>query len=762
MEQITPDLIGGAAGPCLVIGEDDVAAIQKKIAEQAWAAQAFASLEAQAKRWMAQAIDIPERGGQWPHWYACEDCGAKLKTVSPTEHRCPSCDRVYTGEPWDSVPLTDVHNRLSQAALSLGVYFSLSGDRDAANKVAEILLGYAERYPHYEIRDRNLASDTQWATKVSWGTLGESVWLIPICGGYDLIRDAGVLSPADHQTIRGQLLRPAARLILKHDRGIHNTQCWHNAAVGSAGLMLRDRDLVGFAVDGDAGIRAQIRKGILSDGFWHEGSWGSHFYGMRPLLGWMEALRNCGLDLYNDQVKRMFEAPLLAALPNGSLPSFHDSGGPHLLAAAPSYEIGFARYGVDRFAWPLLEDSRDNLNALLYGVPALPKDIPSVEHSTHLRRAGFVYLRQGDPKDPSYMAIDYGPHGNGSGHPDKLSFVLYGAGQIMAPDPGSAAYGIPIHQKWYRQTVSHNTLVVDGKSQMPSTGQLEALIHGRNFDLVRVSSDEAYDGVRLSRTLLFIDCTVLMIDRLTGERHHTFDWVYHNRGHLRTGFARKRVSVLAGEVDGYEVIEDVRTGLPEGTWRATWRTEDAGMRLTMLGSRQVTEVLTGLGPDSGGNGLGAPGEMRTPMVIARRRVRRRTTFYSVLQTFRDRPMAEQVEAAVVSPSRRARGIILTRGKIKRTLISAYLPGAITWEDIEFEGKTLFVETGRRTRVVLVEGTRLTWDDRTWILSRPGSIQVECVENGIRTTSLNEIDVEVEVEGRVVVLNPGQRWVVRFE
>ncbi|MDP6042608.1 MAG: alginate lyase family protein, partial [Candidatus Latescibacteria bacterium] len=288
MEQITSDLIGGAAGPCLVICEDDVSAIKKKIADNDWAAQAFASLETQAKGWIDQPIDIPERGGQWPHWYACEDCGTRLETASPTEHLCSSCDRVYTGEPWDSVPLTEVHNGLSQAALSLGVYFALTGDRDAAHKVAEILLGYAERYPHYEIRDHNLASDTRWATKVSWGTLGESVWLIPICGGYDLIRDAGVLTPADYQTIRQQLLRPAARLILKHDIGIHNIQCWHNAAIGAAGLMLRDRDLVGFAVEGDVGIRAQIRKGILSDGFWHEGSWGYHFYGMRPLLAWME------------------------------------------------------------------------------------------------------------------------------------------------------------------------------------------------------------------------------------------------------------------------------------------------------------------------------------------------------------------------------------------------------------------------------------------------------------------------------------------
>ena len=761
MEQTTSDLIGAAAGPCLVIGEDDLALIQKKIAEHEWAAKAFGVLEAQAKAWKKRAVDIPKRGGQWPHWYACEDCGTKLETVSPVKHQCLSCDRVYSGEPWDSVPLTAVHGELSQAALSLGVYATISGDQQVAKKVAEILLGYADRYPHYEIRDHHSKTDTVWASKVSWGTLGESVWLIPLCGGYDLIRDLGVLTPADHQAIREQLIRPAARLILKHDCGIHNIQCWHNAAIGAAGLMLKDRDLVGFAVDGDVGIRAQIRKGMLGDGFWCEGSWGYHFYGMRPLLAWMEALRNCGLDLYDEKVKRMFEAPLQAALPDGTLPTFHDSGGPHLSATAPLYEIGFARYGDDKFAGPILGDNRDTLNALIYGKNVLPGRADAVIQSTHLRRAGFVYLRQGK-EDPCYLAVDYGPHGGGHGHPDKLSFLLYGAGQVMAPDPGSVSYSVPMQEKWFKQTVSHNTLVVDGKSQEPCVGQLEALVNGQTFDLVRVSADEAYDGVRMSRTMLFFDNTLLSIDRLTGEQHHTFDWVYHNRGQLRTNFARKRSKEPAGQDDGYETIENVRAGTPEGEWRATWRTENAGTRLTMLGSRQVTDVLSGDGLDNDSGGLGAPMVAKTPMVIARRRVRRRTTYCSVLQMFRDKPVSEQIEAAQVSPVRRARGVTLTRGKTKRTLIATYLPGPVSWGDVEFEGKALFAATGKRTHLVLAEGTRLTWEDRTWLLSRPGSIQVQYLDNGVRTTNLSDVDVEIELEGRVVVLNPKERWVVRFK
>jgi hypothetical protein len=755
------DLIGAAAGPCLVLREDDVASINAKVETCDWAKGAFDVLAQQAQDWLGRKVDIPEKGGQWPHWYACEDCGVRLETVSPTEHKCSKCDRVYSGEPWDSVPLTAVHQELSQALLSLGVYYALTGERDAARKAAQILLGYAEQYPYYPIRDHNLQEDTKWATKVSWGTLGESVWLIPVCAGYDLIRDAGVLMPADHQAIREQLLRPATRLIMKHNIGIHNIQCWHNAAIGSAGLMLRDRDFVSFAVDGDVGILAQIKQGVLGDGFWKEGSWGYHFYGMRPLLAWTEALKNCGLDLYDSHLKRMFSAPLQAMLPDGSLPAFHDSGGPHLKTTAPLYEVGLARYNDPSFAWPLVDNKRDNLNALLYGIPTLPEKIPETEHSTHLNRSGFVYLRQGKKEDANYLALDYGPHGGGHGHPDKLGFVLYGSGQVLAPDPGSVAYGIPIYQKWYKQTIAHNTFLVNQKSQNPCTGQLEALANGKDFDVVRISAEEAYNGVRLSRTVLFTESTVLFLDRMTGEQHHVFDWVLHCRGQLRTDFKRNRSKEPIGDADGYEMIQDVRKGDPEGGWRATWRQENAGLRLTMIGSRKPTEVFSGLGYDNAGEGLGAPSEAQTAMVVARRRVRRRSTFGAVLQIFKHRPVAEELVVANVSPANRARGIILTRSKKQWVLISSYMPGAVTWENITFEGQVLLVQlTGRKTpRVVLCEGTRLTWDDQTWLLNKASSIQVERSEKGMRVTNVGNGIAEVEIDGRVVSLSPGKRWMV---
>ena len=751
------EIIRAAAAPCLVLREEDVEQVNRKCKEEAWASEACARLLKETQGWIDTDIQIPERGGQWPHWYSCEADGARLETAGPTEHRCPRCGKVYSGEPWDSVPLTEVHNGLSRAALSLAVNFALTGNRAAAEKAAEILLGYAARYPAYPVRDHGQRSDTPWASKVSWGTLGESSWLVPICGSFDLIRHEDILTPAQHQLIREQLLRPAANLILKNNLGIHNIQCWHDAAIGCAGLMLRDRELVAFAVEGEAGIKSQMTHGILPDGVWFEGSWGYHFYAMKPLLALSEALRNCGHDVYDDDFKQMFEAPLFAAQPDGGLPAFNDASGATLPTHAGMYEIALARYGDTTLAVPLTAGPRTGLEALLYGVASLPETSKPPGSTGLLPHAGFAFLRQGPPDDETYLALDYGPHGGGHGHPDKLGIVLYGKGQLLAPDPGSVAFGIPVHQNWYKQTVSHNTVVVDGESQRPSTGTLDFLARGSDFDLVSVSAPYAYEGVKLNRTLVLMHDLVILQDRMAGETQHNFDWVYHNRGTLRTSFQRKRVSAVPERGSGYDQIQKVACGTPEANWTATWRAGDAGLRLTMLSAAKgATEVITGLGLDNDGSETGAPGEQLTPLVIARRRGRR-TTFRAALQLYGKRPVSETLSRAVVTPAPRARGVVVERKATRYALISTLSPGPVEWEDITFEGQALFSHhTSRTDRVVLAMGSELKWGDASWTVSPAGSVEFARTSRGVRLTNLGQTAVQVGEGDARIPLGPGQK------
>ena len=56
-----------------------------------------------------------------------------------------------------------------------------------------------------------------------------------------------------------------------------------------------------------------------------------------------------------------------------------------------------------------------------------------------------------------------------------------------AADLGSQGYGIRLHGQWYRQTVSHNTVLVSGRAQPPTTGML---LHFAGPDAGASAADE--------------------------------------------------------------------------------------------------------------------------------------------------------------------------------------------------------------------------------------------------------------------------------
>ena len=49
-------------------------------------------------------------------------------------------------------------------------------------------------------------------------------------------------------------------------------------------------------------------------------------------------------------------------------------------------------------------------------------------------------------------------------HPDQLAIQLSGAGARLVPDLGTPGYGIALNDTWYRQTASHSTVLIDGRS----------------------------------------------------------------------------------------------------------------------------------------------------------------------------------------------------------------------------------------------------------------------------------------------------------
>jgi hypothetical protein len=594
---------------------------------------------------LAEPVELPPRGSNWFHWYVCPAHGARLTTgkrIGPWqwEHVCPVGKEVLHGDPanpktdFDGCALANTHSRYANAVRDLGVLSQVTGEARYAARAREILLAYATRYLDYPLHTINNEAKVGGG-RVGPQTLDEAVWLIPMAQGADLIWDS--LSEADRETVATKLFLPAARdVILPHRMGVHNIQNWKNSAVGLAGFLLGDDALVRAAIDDpDRGYRTQMARGVQADGVWFEGAWGYHFYTLDAVWPLVEAARNCGIDLYGDPLRRMFEAPIRLAMPNLKLPAFNDSG--EIDIRNELYELAFARYR-DPLLVNGIPPARTSQMALWFGEDRLPPPASAVAGSRNFEASGYAILERG----ATWLCLKYGPSGGGHGHPDKNNFILYSRGEVLFPDPGTRPYGSSLHGEWDRATLAHNTLVVDGASQTPATGRI--LAFGPNYSMT--DAGPVYRGVRFVRTAVLLDETqIVFVDRVESDAQHTYDLALHLAG--------KWNDVPGGPAPELPHLRDVKT-----TDSAVL---SAGRVSVRLGEGDPTQVIVATGP-------GKSTEDRVPMAIFRRAARQTTYVWSVTLDAAPAPLAFQEKDGVVTVEIGGRRITVDLPNARVTLV----------------------------------------------------------------------------------------------
>lgn len=564
--------------PNLLLDTSDFERMNKLASGEAWAASVRNGIISAAEQWPSAhnarfgltEWSVPPEGGQWTHWYVCPQHGAALQYALPDRHICPVDKRVFTGWPYDQVIYTRRNSDNSQAARDNALAWRLTGRIEFARAAAKILLAYADVYNSYALHDTNGRPDTRTGARVGAQTLDESVWLIPVAWAYDLIADSGVLTPAEQAHIEEDLLRAAVGVILRNDAGMSNWQSWHNAAIGAAGLAIGDRELVERAINGPSGFRFQMRRSVFDDGFWYEGAWSYHFYALDPLFTLAEMGWRAGYDLYAEMsLRKMFEAPLRFALPDWTLPAFNDSGATQVLSNDRFYEVAYSRYADSLFAAVLGRRARGR-EALFWGAEALPQ-VPAEPPRTSalFETSGYAALRAegGDHT----IILKFGPHGGGHGHYDKLNFISFARGGVMAVDPGTQPYAAPTHNTWDKMTVAHNTVVVDERTQAEATGRLLAFASQGGMSAARADAGAAYRTAALERTIyLTADYAVdVFAARSLDGQPHNFDWVYHNYGRAATALPLEPYSAFP-KSNGYQHLTGTRAAVTSGDWQMTF------------------------------------------------------------------------------------------------------------------------------------------------------------------------------------------------
>lgn len=600
----------------MLLSAADWQAIQTRAALPAFAA-VRQRLHQEVAEFLAHPVAVPTAPGGYYHDYFCPEHGVQLHfdPALPHTHRCPVDDAIWQGAAFDAAWRWFVNNRLAESALRLAVLWRLEGNAAHLAPVVHTLTGYAEQYAAYGKAPRTVANPGV----ATYTTLDESVWVLPLAWAFELIRDQ--LTPAARNSIAEHLFAPVAdHLVAHHFRGIHNFACWHNAAIATIGVVIDREDLVAFAMESDFGCYSQLQQGVLADGLWFEGSFSYHFYTVYALLMLAKATRHLpGYDLrQRPELHAMLLAPMQSAYPDWSLPAPNDcwyftsllTDCCHGVPPGPAfYEIGYGWYDEPRFGQLLQrayqEGPRDSLDALLFGRAELPTAPIAPFASVHLPASGYAILRttptvgtaEKVESGQRYLLLKYGPHGEGHGHPDKLNLIVHAYGQRMAPDLGTPGYGLDLFQRWYRQTVSHNTVTLDGHSQPEGAGQIHCFQGDGPLQIADASvhwTDAGpYQGVTLRRVILARPAYFIDLFLVEAPQSQRIDWLYHNGGTLHTSVPLTAYPAIHTEGEGYLHIHGAQQAYAAGAFTATWHMAEGGMQLWAAGA---TEVITGSVP----------------------------------------------------------------------------------------------------------------------------------------------------------------------
>ncbi len=557
-----------------------------------------------------------------------------------------------------------------------GYMYTFTGEVAYAEFIKKMLDAYADLYPTL---GPHPLSKKQKPGRLFHQVLNENVWLLNTAQAYDCIYEW--LSPADREKYEKNIFMPMVTLISvdypeEFDR-IHNHGMWSTAAVGMIGLVMENNDLVNRALfgtenNGTGGYLAQVEGLFSPDGYYMEGAYYVR-YAMRPLLFFAEALERSKPEFkifeFKDQIiKKAFYSAVQMTYPNGAFIPINDAS-LSMDILAPGILFGtsviFDRYGFDKNLLGLAKiqgavypngSGLKLAQAYSEAAEVIEPTWSSIEFvdGDDGKQGGFGILRTGEGKDQTVLAMKYGVHGLGHGHFDKLHFMYFDQGSDVVPDYGFARwinietkYGgryLPENNTYAKQTIAHNTLVVDGKTQNYMKRKAAEKMHADrhyfevdnpDIQVVSAKANGYYDGIDMQRTMFLINDerldfpVVVDVYRVDADDTHEYDMPIHFHGQImNTNFkysTQTKVRKPLGKGHGYEHI-----------WKTAEATVSKDASVTWLDGSRYYSYLTDVTGKSkmifGMTGANDPNfNLRNEPVLMRRVKGEDMVFASVLE-----------------------------------------------------------------------------------------------------------------------------------
>ncbi|UTW10432.1 heparinase II/III domain-containing protein [Marinobacterium rhizophilum] len=514
------------------------------------------------------------------------------------------------------------HNRHKQNYIHLhlaGKLWLVTQEPRYRDYVIDMLQRYADVYPQLRL---NTSKDTNPPGRLFHQTLNENMWLLYASDAYSCVH--ACLNTEQRLHIENNLFHEMVQLFTEtyaHDFDIvHNHGLWAVAAVGICGYAINNQGIVDkalYGLKGDSvsgGFLAQLEQLFSPDGYYMEGPY-YHRFALRPLLLFAEAIerRQPQVRIYDVKqqiIKRTSLALMSTAFPDGTLPALNDSSktmgiSDEGLIIATS--LCYQRYGAD----PMLVAMAQHQQQVWVGAAGLqlaraardqapmPLNWGSfvLNDGAEGERGGLGILRHQDKADDLHMALLwFGQHGSDHklhaaldhGHFDGLHLswfnrsqeVLndYGFGRWVNIEPKFGGRYIPENKSYCKQTIAHNTVVVDEQSQnRGDTATAEQRWGELHFCVtdhpagqgISARAQGYYEGVDMQRSVLMLQLegisapVLLDLYRLTSTAEHQYDYALHYQGQIiHTDFdvsAHPQLSAL-GAAHGYQHLWELGRG----------------------------------------------------------------------------------------------------------------------------------------------------------------------------------------------------------
>ncbi len=517
-----------------------------------------------------------------------------------------------------------------------GNLYQFTRDDKYAEYAKQMLFEYSKMYPSLSLHPTNRSYATG---KIFWQCLNDANWLVFASQAYDCIYD--YLSKQERNRLEAELFVPFANFLSEENprffNRIHNHSTWANAAVGLIALAmdndtLLEKALYGLKSDGinpeeidndggfikkegvlEAGFLAQLDLSFSPEGYFSEGPYYQR-YAIFPFLVFGHALHNKKPDLkifeYRDQILLKATKSLLNLTdPHGNFFPINDAQkGMNFTAFELITAVDLMCYifkdESSLLNWASMQRSVA-FNEAGYYVAQKLKDksqVNPIKESVYYgdgvngMDGGVSVLRQGNTD----LFFKFSSHGMGHGHFDRLSYSLfdssgeaiqdYGAVRWVNVDQKAGGRYLPENKTFGKQTVAHNTVVINETSQCEGKVKIAEnhspdLYHkdftNPNYKIISARDDDAYANVDMHRILVLLEDEdfhePLLIDlfAVNAQEKVKVDLPLWYQGALmQTSFnATKSTTALEplGSSYGYQHIwKESKESLEAGNFKLNW------------------------------------------------------------------------------------------------------------------------------------------------------------------------------------------------